>query len=128
MRNFLTTSDIGRLSGCSRAQVLNLWKAGLIPARNANAGGKQLRFIDSPELRMWCELKRKGGGYWILELLKTLVECIMLRDRGKDVAPRSDVFAEMLRQLVDSKDPKQLLLKWSRALADDRFEDLPHVL
>jgi hypothetical protein len=127
MRNFLSTSDIAQLSGYSRAQVLNWWRAGLIPARNANAGGKQLRFIDSSALRLWCELKRKGTDYWILEVIKTVIECIVLRDRGADAIPRSDVLAEMLRELVDSKNPKQLLLDWARALADGRFGNLPHV-
>jgi len=126
-RKFLTTSDVARLSGHSRAQVLTWWKAGLIPAQNANAGGKQLRFIDSPELRMWGELKRKRGDYWILELLKTIVDCVVLRDRRRDAAPPSDILAEILRQLVASKNPKQLLTKWARALVDGRFDDLPRV-
>src|SRR5438477_82149 len=62
MRKFLTTSDIARLCGRTRAQVWNWAKAGLIEAqtgaRRVNGSGKQIRYIDSPELREWCEAKR----------------------------------------------------------------------
>lgn len=127
MRNFLTPSDIARLTNYSRAQVWNWWKAGLIPARNVNARGKHIRFIDSPELTMWCEIKRRRDDYWIIELIQAIVACVMLRDRGADAPKRGDVVAEIFRQLLDSKKPDQLFKKWTRALRDQRFDDLPHV-
>jgi hypothetical protein len=40
----------------------------------------------------------------------------------------SEVVAEMRRQLVDSKNPEKLIKKWGRAVWDQRFEDLPHVM
>jgi hypothetical protein len=128
MRNFLTTSDIARMAGRSPAQILKRWKAGLIPARNVNTCGKQLRLIDSPELRMWCEMERRGRDYWLLELIKTITTCIMLRDRGADAPNRGDVTAEIIRQLLDSKNPAKLIEKWARALRDQRLNDLPQVL
>jgi len=38
-----------------------------------------------------------------------------------------DVFAEIKRQLRDSKNPNQLLTKWARAIVHQRPDDLPHV-
>jgi hypothetical protein len=131
MHKFLSTKDIARLSGCSSAQVLNWWKAGLIPARNANAGGKQLRLIDSPELQMWCAVKSKRltGDELMLECIKAIIAGVTRRefDRGADPPQPSDVVGEVFRQLNDSDDPVQLFKKWARAVWEQRFEDLPHV-
>jgi hypothetical protein len=39
----------------------------------------------------------------------------------------NDVIAEIARQLLDSKDPGQLLKNWAQAIAERRPEDLPRV-
>lgn len=39
----------------------------------------------------------------------------------------SDVAREICRQLSESKNPKQLLTKWARALVDGRIDDLPRI-
>jgi hypothetical protein len=77
---------------------------------------------------MWCEMERRGRDYWLLELIKTITTCIMLRDRGADAPNRGDVTAEIIRQLLDSKNPAKLIEKWARALRDQRLNDLPQVL
>jgi len=127
MRNFLNTSDIARLSGYSRAQVWNWWKAGLIPARNINTRGKRLRFIDSPEIRLWCEIRltRLNPNELKLAVIEAAVLDIILRDCSGDL--ERVIVPEILRQLRDSKDPDQLLKKWERAMAERRPDDLPHV-
>jgi predicted DNA-binding transcriptional regulator AlpA len=155
MRNFLTTKDISRLSGYSRAEIWNRAKAGEIPGERVKYSGKRLRFIDSPEIRSWCEERRFGLIALEWSVIEGTVLAVIERDyrdnpdndqllkkweramrAGKrEDLPRidlsrlgSDILGEILRQLVDSKNPKQLLRKWARALLDGRFEDLPHAL
>src|SRR5437870_5613876 len=117
MRNFLTMKDLVRLSGCSRAEIVNWWKAGLIPAQHANPSGKHLRLVDSPELRIWCEVKKRRLSYeeLFLEFLRAVVRAVSARDREADVPSRSDIVGEIFRQLLDSKNPGRLIKKWGQA-------------
>jgi hypothetical protein len=127
MRNYLTISDIARHCRYSNAQVWNWWKAGLIPARNANARGKHIRFVDSPALRAWCEMRRSRPNPNELKL--AVIECavldIILRDYSGDLD--RVILPQICRQLLESEDPDQLLKKWARAIVHQRPDDLPHV-
>jgi hypothetical protein len=128
VRNFLTTSDIARLSGYTRAQVWNWAKAGLIPARRVNRHGKHHRYIDSPEIRGWCEAKlsRGGGIYELVGVIAGIALEILCRDCPTDLADKL-ILAEIDRQLCEAKDPDQLLKKWAQALADGCRDDLPRI-
>src|SRR6266542_201794 len=104
MRNFLTTNDIARLCAYSRAQVWNWWKAGLIPWRNANPRGKQIRFIDSPEIRFWCDVKRKRSHVEVHNaFIEGIVRAVIARDYRAD--PARFIVRDIDRQLRESEDP-----------------------
>jgi hypothetical protein len=58
-RRYLTTGDIAKLSNWAWTQrhVLNLWKAGKLPARlclSRASRGKHHRFVDEPKIREFC--------------------------------------------------------------------------
>ena len=60
MREYLTTSDIGRMCGGYTAQqVRNWWNDGdnKLSAAVLNPGGKQLRFRKTPEIENYCANK-----------------------------------------------------------------------
>jgi predicted DNA-binding transcriptional regulator AlpA len=125
MRNFLTTKDISRLSGYSRAQIWNRAKAGEIPGERVKYSGKRLRFIDSPEIRSWCEERRFG----LIALEWSVIEGTVLAVIERDYRDNPDkiVFQEIQRRLAESDDPDQLLKKWERAMRAGKREDLPRI-
>lgn|SRR5262249_12514548 len=127
MRNFLTTCDIARLTRYSRAQIWNLAKLDKIPGKRVEYCGRRLRYIDSPEIRMWCEVKRRrmSDNELAFVFVDALVRAVIERDYRAD--PEKFIVREISAQLDASKDPDQLLKKWERALADRRPKDLPHV-
>jgi hypothetical protein len=131
MRNYLTTNDLARLSGYTRAQICNWAKAGKIPGKRVLGPGKRYRFVDPDVTRMWAEVKSKrlSVDELMLECIKAIVSGVIQRerDRGADPPEPSDVVGEVFRQLNDSNDPVQLFKKWARAVWEQRFEDLPHV-
>jgi hypothetical protein len=126
MRNFLTTSDIARLSGRGRAQVLNWWKAGLIPARNLNVSGKHLRFSDSPELRDWCEARRWNQNEWFMAVVKATRDAIVARNYGEELIIQ-ELRRELRSQLSGSDDPDKLLEKWEQETAEQCLDKLRRV-
>jgi hypothetical protein len=126
MRNFLTTSDIARLSGCSRAHILNGWKAGLIPARNLNVSGKHLRLSDSPELRGWCEARRWNQDEWLMAAVEDTRDGIIARDYGEELIVE-ELRRELRRQLSGSDDPDKLIKKWEHETAEQRLDRLRRV-
>jgi len=126
MRNFLTTSDIARLSGRSRAQVLNWWKAGLIPARNLNVSGKHLRFSDSPQLRGWCESRRWNQDDWLIAVVKATRDEIVARDYGEELIIQ-ELRRELRSQLSGSDDPDKLVEKWEQETAEQCIDNLRRV-
>jgi predicted DNA-binding transcriptional regulator AlpA len=123
MRNFLTTRDIARLSGYSRAQIWNLAKAGEIPGQRVKYRGKRIRYIDSPRIRAWCETARSDPS----ERIKTVIHATVLEVIVRDGLLEKNILREVCRQLAESEDPDQLLKKWKRAIVEGRLEDLPHL-
>ena len=126
MRNFLTTSDIARLSGRSRAQVLNWWKAGLIPARNLNVSGKHLRFSDSPELRGWCEARQWNQDKWLMAAVVAARDQIVVRDYGEELIMQ-ELQQELRSQLSGSDDPDKSIKKWEQETAEQRLDRVRRV-
>ena len=126
MRNFLTTSDIARLSGRSRAQVLNWWKADLIPARNLNVSGKHLRFSDSPKLRDWCEARRWNQDDWFMAVVEVTRDAIVARDYGEELIIQ-ELRRELRSQLSGSDDPDKLVEKWEQETAEQWLDKLRRV-
>lgn len=60
MREYLTTSEIGREAGdLSSQQIRNLWNQGELPGDLLNPSGKHLRFKKTPALLEWCAEKRR---------------------------------------------------------------------
>jgi len=125
MRNFLTTKDIARLSGYSRAQIWNKAKAGKIPGEQVKHCGKRVRFIDSPEVRAWCEYGRRGINHLVWRIIQATVLGVIERDYRAN--PDRFIVQEIFRQLDESDDADQLLEKWKRAKRDSNREDGPHV-
>ena len=125
MRNFLTTKDIARLSGYSRAQIWNRAKAGEIPGERVKYSGNRLRFIDSPEIRSWCEERRLG----LIALEWSVIEGTVLAVIERDYRANPDkiIFQEICRQLGESEDPDQSLRKWERAMREGSGENLPRI-
>ena len=125
MRNFLTTKDIARLSGYSRAQIWNKAKAGKIPGEQVKYCGKRVRFIDSPEIRAWCEYSRLGVDRLILRIIQGTVLGVIEHDYRAN--PDRFIVQEICRKLDESDDPDQLLEKWKRAKRDSNREDGPRL-
>jgi hypothetical protein len=127
MRNFLTTCDIARLTRYSRAQIWNLAKLDKIPGRRVKYSRKRYRYVDSTEIRMWCEVKRRqpSDDELAVAFIEALVRAVIARDYRAD--PEKFIFREICAQLDASKDPQQLLEKWERAMVDRRPKGLPHV-
>jgi len=125
MRNFLTTKDIARLSGYSRAQIWNKAKAGKIRGRRVKHSGKRVRFIDSPEIRSWC----KDSRLTLIALEWSVIEntVLVVIERDYRANPDKIVLQEIDRQLGESDDPDQLLKKWERAMRDGNRQDLPRI-
>src|SRR5262245_18404518 len=126
MRNFLTTSDIARLSGRSRAQVLNWWKAGLIPARNLNVSGKHLRFSDSAELRGWCEARQWNQNEWLTGVVVATRDEIVARDYREELIIQ-ELRRELRSQLSGSDDPDKLVEKWEQETAEQCIDKLRRI-
>jgi hypothetical protein len=126
MRNFLTTCDIARLSHRGRAQISSLAKAGKIPGRRSNRR-KPHRFIESPEIRMWCGVKRNrlSRRETGLIFIEGILRAVIARDYRAD--PDRFILREICRQLRESEDPDRLVKKWERARVARHPEDLPRI-
>src|SRR5438132_8530846 len=112
MRKYLTTGDIARLSGYSRAQIRNRAKAGKIPGQRANRR-KPDRYLDSPAIRAWCKTARSSAERQILDTVAAVVLEILAREGGSYL--ESLIIREISKQLEESKDPDELLKRWSEA-------------
>ena len=129
MREYLTTSDIGRMCGDYTAQqVRNWWNNGeLRAAELLNPGGKHLRFRKTARLDSWCAEKAKNSTrrekpidyqrWWrrvrrCKDLVKKLGEELTLVWDGVDEAQ------EMVRQ----KPARMNLEEWMQQLELDALE------
>lgn len=125
MRNYLTTSDIARLSDHTPAQVRNWdWhRAGSILRQQASRSGKQMRFVDEPIVRALCEVKRRREDpvATFIRLIGTIVLATVARDLTTFIR------AEILEQLRESEHPSELLKKWERAIVDGHAKDFPRI-
>jgi len=52
--NYLSTTTIGKLCGCTRVWAWKKARDGEIPFTRMNQEGKHYRYQDSPKLRAWC--------------------------------------------------------------------------
>lgn len=126
MRNFLTTKDIARLSGYSRAQIWNRAKAGEIPGERVKYSGKRVRFIDSPELRGWCEARRRNQNEWLMAVVEATRDEIVARDYGEELIIQ-ELRRELRSQLSGSDDPDKLVEKWEKETAEQCLDKLRRV-
>jgi len=128
MRNFLTTKDIAELSGYRRAQIWNWAKAGKIPGQRVKHSARRVRFVDSPEIREWCNRRRGGLDAWMWTVIEATVLAVVARDCSANPEKIEKIIAqETQRQLDESDDPDRLLKKWELAMKDGNPENLPPV-
>src|SRR5262245_43037684 len=120
MRKFLTTNDIARLARRSRAQIWSLAKLDRIPGQRVKYCGRRFRYLDSPEIRLLCEIKRRrlNDNELALLAIEGLVRAVIERDYLADFEKfKKFMLREFRAQLRESTDPEQLVEKWKRAIA-----------
>ena len=123
MRKWLSTMDIARLAGRTRACIWSRAKAGRIPGQRVKYRGKHIRYLDEPEIRAWCKTERSRVNQ--IELCLDIIQLTLLEIRSRDLYKM--ILWEMARQLRASKDPDQLEKKWQRWVVDRRPEDPPPI-